>query len=80
MIEVLVGGFLLSGSVCIIGGDQLRQCREVPAITFGNKYACDNRMETILEEFPKIPSQWFGFPEGERLRVHVSCRATMAGI
>jgi len=80
MVEMLVGGFLLTGSVCVIGGDQLRQCREVPAVTFGNKYACDNRVEAILEELPKVPSQALGFAEGERLRVQVACRATMAGI
>lgn len=74
MIEMLVGGFLLTGTVCILDGEEQRACREIPAITFGNKYACDNRMESILESFPHVKPERLGYAEDERLTVHVRCR------
>ena len=80
MIEMLVGGFLLTGSVCVLEeGDIFRDCRDVPAIRFGNKYSCDQRVETILGSFPYLRPEKLGYPEGERLRVQVKCRPSAAG-
>jgi hypothetical protein len=80
MIEMLVGGFLLTGSVCVLeDGDIYRDCRDVPAIRFGNRYSCDQRVETILGSFPYVRPERLGFPEGERLRVQVKCKPAAAG-
>jgi hypothetical protein len=78
MIEMLVGGFFLTGSVCAIDGDLHRNCREIPAVQFGNKYTCDKRVETILESFPYTAPERLGFSGGERLRVEVRCNPSRA--
>lgn len=81
MFEMLVGGFLLTGSVCVIEDGVYRSCRDIPAAQFGSKYVCDKRAETILERFPQIKPESLGFPEGERLKVQVKCTAAhMAGV
>ena len=73
MIEMLVSGFVLTGSVCAMDGDLFRNCREIPAAQFGNKYACDQRVESILTGFPHVRPERLGYPEGQRLRVQVEC-------
>ena len=81
MFEMLVGGFLLSGSVCTMEGDIYRTCRDIPVAQFGSKYVCDKRAETILESFPHIKPERLGFSEGEHLKVQVKCTAAhMAGV
>jgi hypothetical protein len=81
MFEMLVGGFLLTGSVCIVENDGHRNCRDIPAAQFGSKYVCDKRAETILESFPHTKPEVLGFFEGQQLKVQVRCRpAHMAGI
>ena len=76
MIEMLVGGFMLTGSVCVIDGAQHRNCRPVPEIQFGNQYVCARRVESILESVPYLHAEQLGFSEGERLWVEVRCDPT----
>lgn len=78
MIEMLVGGFILTGSVCIIDGEEQRSCRDVPAVTFGNQYVCNRRVESILDDFPYVKPEKIGFPQGERLSVTVRCNPVRA--
>jgi hypothetical protein len=81
MFEMLVGGFLLTGSVCGMEGDVFRTCRDIPAARFGSKYVCDRRAETILESLPHIKPESLGFLQGEHLKVQVKCTAAhMAGV
>jgi hypothetical protein len=75
MFEMLVGGFLLTGSVCTIEGDVYRNCRDIPAAQFGSKYVCDKRAETIRENFPRIEPERLGFEKGEHLKIEVRCSA-----
>jgi hypothetical protein len=75
MFEMLVGGFLLTGSVCQMDGDVYRNCRNIPVVQFGSKYVCDKRAETIRESFPQIDPERFGFEKGEHLKVEVTCSA-----
>ena len=79
MIEMLVGGFMLTGSVCIIDGGEHRACRQVPTVKFGNQYTCNRRVETILDSVPYLHAEQLGFPEGERLWVTVRCNPVSAG-
>ena len=81
MFEMLVGGFLLTGSVCTIDGNGDRDCRHIPVAQFGSKYVCDKKAETIRERFPLIEPERLGFEKGERLKLEVKCSAAhMAGI
>ncbi|NNM73775.1 hypothetical protein [Enterovirga aerilata] len=75
MFEMLVGGFLLTGSVCAVDGTAYRDCREIPAAQFGNKYVCDKRAETIRESFPAIAPERLGFEKGELLKIELKCSA-----
>lgn len=79
MIEMLVGGFMLTGSVCIVDGGEHRNCRDVPSVKFGNQYICAARVETILESVQHMHAEQLGFPEGERLIVNVRCNPVSAG-
>ena len=75
MFEMLVGGFLLTGSVCAMDGSAYRDCREIPVAQFGNKYVCDKRAETIRESFPALDPERLGFDKGELLKIQVTCTA-----
>jgi hypothetical protein len=75
MFEMLVGGFLLTGSVCTMDGDVYGACRDIPVAQFGSKYVCDKRAETIRESFPHIQPESLGFIKGEHLKVQVKCTA-----
>ena len=78
---MLVGGFLLTGSVCMTDGDGYRECRSIPAAQFGNKNVCDKKAETIRETFPMIAPERLGFDKGDNLKIEVRCDAAhMAGI
>lgn len=79
MIETLVAGFILTGSVCILDGEQHRDCRSVPALRFGNQYSCDERVQTILASFPYAAPEELGYTRGQRLRVQVKCIASRPG-
>lgn len=80
MFEMLVGAFVLMGSVCVDDGDLSRDCRRVPAMTFGNKYACDRQVQAILTGFPSLKPEQLGFPDGQRLRVTVKCSPTLPNV
>ena len=81
MFEMLVGGFLLTGSICAIEENAYRDCRNIPVAQFGSKYVCDKKVETIREKFPLIEPERLGFEKGERLKIEVKCSAAhMAGI
>ncbi|MDB5559927.1 MAG: hypothetical protein JWQ36_2861 [Enterovirga sp.] len=76
MFEMLVGGFLLTGSVCTMEGAAYRDCRDIPVAQFGSKYVCDKKAETIRESFPLIAPERLGFDKGERLKIEVKCSAS----
>lgn len=81
MFEMLVGGFLLTGSVCTMEGDVYRSCREIPAAQFGSKYVCDRRAETLRESFPSVAPERLGFAKDEHLKIEVRCSAEhVAGV
>jgi hypothetical protein len=74
MLDLLVSGFLLTGSVCISEGDRGLACRDIPSIRFGNKYSCDDRVDYILSTFPSVRPEQIGFPAGENLKIEVKCK------
>ena len=74
MLDVLVSGFLLVGSVCVTEGTRDLACRDIPPIRFGNRYTCDNRLDYILTTFPSVRPEKIGFSSGERLKVYVQCK------
>ena len=81
MFEMLVGGFLLTGSVCTVDAQGYRDCRNIPVAQFGSKYVCDKKVETIRERFPLIEPERLGFEKGERLKIELKCSAAdIAGI
>ena len=81
MFEMLVGGFLLTGSICPMEGAVYRPCRDIPQAQYGNKYVCDRRVETIVSSLSELAPARLGFEEGGHLKVQAKCTAAhMAGI
>lgn len=72
MLELIVAGYVLAGTIC--GEEAGRKfCRDVPAHHFGGQYACERKVAQLVEEFPAVPSTAFGFKAETRLHMALGC-------